>query len=169
MAQFEAEVIMYVALGFTAAALIALLIGRLMWSLAVSVGRRRAQRPSRIRWPRSSRPAPSRIETRAGALWFGLGYTGQRADGKLDHAGAAAGLGAPFRRGRACRSRGGRSRRGRGSFAADPPTAWPRSTAGRPASASSGPSPDPASGRSRLGRTRTCRARWRSPGCRWGR
>jgi chromosome segregation ATPase len=37
----QIEVIMYVALGFTVAALIALLLGRLMWSLAVSVGRRR--------------------------------------------------------------------------------------------------------------------------------
>jgi chromosome segregation ATPase len=42
----QVEVIMYVALGFTVAALIALLLGRLMWSLAVSVGRRRAQRTS---------------------------------------------------------------------------------------------------------------------------
>ena len=42
----QVEVIMYVALGFAAAALIALLLGRLMWSLAVSVGRRRAQRTS---------------------------------------------------------------------------------------------------------------------------
>jgi len=42
----QVEVIMYVALGFTAAALIALLLGRLMWSLAVGVGRRRAQRTS---------------------------------------------------------------------------------------------------------------------------
>lgn len=46
MAQFEAEVIMYVALGFATAALIALLLGRLMWSLAVNVGQRRAQRTS---------------------------------------------------------------------------------------------------------------------------
>lgn len=46
MAQFEAEVIMYVALGFVTAALIALLLGRVLWSLAVNVGRRRAQRTS---------------------------------------------------------------------------------------------------------------------------
>jgi chromosome segregation ATPase len=42
----QVEVIMYVALGFAAAALIALLLGRLLWSLAVGVGRRRAQRSS---------------------------------------------------------------------------------------------------------------------------
>ena len=42
----QVEVIMYVALGFLAAALIALLLGRVMWSVAVSVGRRRAQRTS---------------------------------------------------------------------------------------------------------------------------
>jgi chromosome segregation ATPase len=42
MPQVEVEVIMYVALGFATAALIALLLGRLMWSLAVDVGRRRA-------------------------------------------------------------------------------------------------------------------------------
>jgi DNA repair exonuclease SbcCD ATPase subunit len=46
MPQVEVEVIMYVALGFATAALIALLLGRLMWSLAVEVGRRRAQRTS---------------------------------------------------------------------------------------------------------------------------
>jgi hypothetical protein len=42
MPQVEVEVIMYVALGFVTAALIALLLGRLMWSLAINVGRRRA-------------------------------------------------------------------------------------------------------------------------------
>ena len=42
MPQVEVEVIMYVALGFATAALIALLLGGLMWNLAVGVGRRRA-------------------------------------------------------------------------------------------------------------------------------
>jgi chromosome segregation ATPase len=46
MPQVDLEVIMYVALGFATAALIALLLGRLMWSLAVGVGRRRALRTS---------------------------------------------------------------------------------------------------------------------------
>lgn len=42
MAQFE--IFMYVALGFGTAALIALLLGRLLWSVAVGVGRRRVLR-----------------------------------------------------------------------------------------------------------------------------
>lgn len=40
----QVEIIMYVALGFGTAALIALLLGRLLWTLAVGVGRRRVQR-----------------------------------------------------------------------------------------------------------------------------
>ncbi|MFW6076145.1 MAG: hypothetical protein ACOC71_00200 [Hyphomicrobiales bacterium] len=52
----EVEIIMYVALGFGTAALIALLLGRLLWSLAVAVGRRRAQRTS---------PAPAVAELQA--------------------------------------------------------------------------------------------------------
>jgi uncharacterized protein (DUF3084 family) len=40
----QIEIIMYLALGFATAGLIALLLGRLLWDLAVSVGRRRAQR-----------------------------------------------------------------------------------------------------------------------------
>ena len=40
----QVEIIMYVALGFAAATLIALLLGRVVWSLAIGVGRRRAQR-----------------------------------------------------------------------------------------------------------------------------
>ena len=38
------EIIMYVALGFATAALIALLLGGLLWNMAVGVGRRQAQR-----------------------------------------------------------------------------------------------------------------------------
>ena len=40
----QVEIIMYVALGFAAAALIALLLGRVVWTLAIGIGRRRAQR-----------------------------------------------------------------------------------------------------------------------------
>lgn len=40
----QVEILMYVAFGFATAALIALLLGRLMWNLAIGVGRRRAQR-----------------------------------------------------------------------------------------------------------------------------
>lgn len=42
----QVEIIMYVALGFATATLIALLLGRALWSLAVGIGRRRAQRTS---------------------------------------------------------------------------------------------------------------------------
>jgi uncharacterized coiled-coil protein SlyX len=42
----QVEIIMYVALGFATATLIALLLGGALWSLAVGIGRRRAQRTS---------------------------------------------------------------------------------------------------------------------------
>ena len=40
----QVEILMYVAFGFATAALIAMLLGRVMWNLAIGVGRRRAQR-----------------------------------------------------------------------------------------------------------------------------
>jgi chromosome segregation ATPase len=40
----QVEIFMYVALGFATATLIALLLGRALWSLAIGIGRRRAQR-----------------------------------------------------------------------------------------------------------------------------
>jgi len=40
----EIEIVMFVALGFAAAALVALFIGRLVWSYAVKLGRRRIER-----------------------------------------------------------------------------------------------------------------------------
>jgi chromosome segregation ATPase len=52
----QVEIIMYVALGFGVATLVALLLGRVLWSLAVAVGRRRAQRTS---------PTPAVAELRA--------------------------------------------------------------------------------------------------------
>ena len=40
----DLEIIMYIALGFSTATLIALLLGRLVWNAGASVGTRRAQR-----------------------------------------------------------------------------------------------------------------------------
>jgi chromosome segregation ATPase len=72
----QIEIVMYIALGFATAALIALLLGRLMWTLALSVGRRRAQR--------TAPPAVAELQAERNQLRAEYAMLARRVEVRLD-------------------------------------------------------------------------------------
>lgn len=73
----QVEILMYVALGFGTAALIALLSGRLVWRLAVGVGRRRAQR-------QATTPAVAQLQAERNQLRAEYAMLARRVEVRLD-------------------------------------------------------------------------------------
>lgn len=73
----QVEILMYVALGFGTAALIALLLGRLVWRLAVGVGRRRAQR-------QAGTPAVAQLQAEGNQLRAEYAMLARRVEVRLD-------------------------------------------------------------------------------------
>jgi chromosome segregation ATPase len=73
----QVEILMYVALGFGTAALIALLLGRLVWRLAVGVGRRRAQR-------QATTPAVAQLQAERNQLRAEYAMLARKVEVRLD-------------------------------------------------------------------------------------
>ena len=73
----QIEIIMYVALGFATAALIAVLLGGLVWNVAIGVGRRRAQRTAIT-------PAVSELQAERNQLRADKAMLARRVELRLD-------------------------------------------------------------------------------------
>jgi chromosome segregation ATPase len=73
----QVEIIMYVGFGFATAALIALLLGRVVWNLAIGIGRRRAQRTA-------ATPAVAQLQAERNQLRAEYAMLARRVEVRLD-------------------------------------------------------------------------------------